>query len=90
MSSTLIGKELYLRVMGSKFLRSSALEHDPKQIAASMKALIERHKKEIQQFTNLDLTAIANITYLNEFDRQIQYVDRQRIASSPCIVLTHT
>ncbi|KAM0254351.1 hypothetical protein ACHAQJ_006883 [Trichoderma viride] len=37
-----------------------------------MKALIERHKKEIKQHTNLDLVSISNTTYLNEFDREIQ------------------
>ncbi|KAL6910802.1 Alpha/Beta hydrolase protein [Trichoderma evansii] len=55
MASTLIGKEVYLRVMGT-----------------SMKAMIDGHKKELKQYSNLDLTAIANTTYLNEFDREIQ------------------
>ncbi|RFU73536.1 hydrolase [Trichoderma arundinaceum] len=55
MAGTLIGKEVYLRVMGT-----------------AMKSLIERHKKELKQYTKLDLTAIANTTYLNEFDREIQ------------------
>lgn len=40
-----------------------------------MKQLIRTHEKEIKNFTNLDYDAIQNITYLNEFDRQVQYVD---------------
>lgn len=43
-------------------------------ITGTMKALIERHKKELKQYSNLDLAAIANTTYLNEFDREIQWV----------------
>jgi hypothetical protein len=41
-------------------------------MTATMKALIERHKMELKQYSNLDLAAIANTTYLNEFDREIQ------------------
>lgn len=37
-----------------------------------MKSLIERHKKELKQHTKLNLDAIANTTYLYEFDREIQ------------------
>ncbi|VUC24654.1 unnamed protein product [Clonostachys rosea] len=55
LQSTYIGKELYLRYMGS-----------------TMKQLIENHKKEITEFTDLDVKAIENVTYLHEFDRQIQ------------------
>ncbi|KAL7948937.1 Alpha/Beta hydrolase protein [Trichoderma barbatum] len=55
MSSTWLGKEVYLRVLGT-----------------AMKSLIERHKKELKQHTKLDFDAIADTTYLYEFDRQIQ------------------
>ncbi|KAJ4147980.1 hypothetical protein LMH87_002471 [Akanthomyces muscarius] len=55
MQSTLIGRELYLRVMGS-----------------SMKQLIANHKKELTEHTNLDLEAIQKVTYLHDFDREVQ------------------
>ncbi|EJP68519.1 hypothetical protein MY5147_002777 [Beauveria neobassiana] len=55
MQSTFIGRELYLRVMGS-----------------SMKQLIANHKEEIKKHTNLDLEAIKRITYLHDFDREVQ------------------
>lgn len=38
-----------------------------------MKQLIATHKKEIEMYTNLDVNAIANVTYLQEFDREVQY-----------------
>jgi predicted alpha/beta-fold hydrolase len=55
MKSTLIGKEVYLRVMGG-----------------SMKQLVNNNKKEIKQYTKLDLEEIEKVTYLYEFDRAVQ------------------
>ena len=55
LESSLIGKEVYLRVMGT-----------------AMKDLIERHKKELEQYSDLDLEAIKKVTYLYEFDRAVQ------------------
>lgn len=37
-----------------------------------MKELVATHKKEIEEFTNVDLAAVENVTYLYEFDRQVQ------------------
>lgn len=37
-----------------------------------MKQIVAVHKKEIEKFTDLDLKAIENVTYLNEFDREVQ------------------
>lgn len=39
-----------------------------------MKGLITTHKKELERYTDLDLTAIERITYLHDFDREVQYV----------------
>jgi hypothetical protein len=39
-----------------------------------MKQLIALHRKELEEFSNLDLDAVMKITYLHEFDREIQYV----------------
>lgn len=38
-----------------------------------MKQLIRNNEKEIKKHTNLDLEAIQNVTYLHEFDREVQY-----------------
>jgi uncharacterized protein len=40
--------------------------------AASMRELIARHKDAIIKYTNLDFDRIQNITYLYEFDREVQ------------------
>lgn len=37
-----------------------------------MKQLVETHKKELQQYTNLDFDRLKNVTYLSEFDREVQ------------------
>ncbi len=44
-----------------------------------MKQLISGHKTEIETFTDLDLAAVEKVTYLHEFDREVQYV------VSPCV-----
>lgn len=38
----------------------------------SMKKLIALHKDDLEKHTNLDMSAVENVTYLNEFDREIQ------------------
>ena len=43
-------------------------------IEAAMKELATTHKKELEHYTDLDLTAIERITYLHDFDREVQYV----------------
>ncbi|TQV93568.1 hypothetical protein V2A60_010035 [Cordyceps javanica] len=40
--------------------------------ATSMKQLIVTHKEEIKEHTNLDLEAIERVTYLHDFDREVQ------------------
>lgn len=79
LQSSFIGKELYLRVMGSMFLVHSGHPWHKTSLAdaclcpqAAMKRLIETHKKELQQHTDLDLESVMKITYLHEFDREIQ------------------
>ncbi|SPN97622.1 related to P.glauca late embryogenesis abundant protein and YBR177c and YPL095c [Cephalotrichum gorgonifer] len=52
---TLLGKEVYQRVMGN-----------------SMKELAKRHKVAIETHTCLDYERLASITYLYEFDRELQ------------------
>ncbi|KKY30117.1 putative embryosis-associated protein emb8 [Diaporthe ampelina] len=57
LQSSLLGKELYQRVMGT-----------------NMKKLILRHRESITQHTKLDFEAIQNVTYLYEFDREVQCI----------------
>jgi hypothetical protein len=45
-----------------------------------MKRLIDNHHEELKKFTNLDFEAVKKVTYLNEFDREVQYV-----YSAPCV-----
>jgi hypothetical protein len=37
-----------------------------------MKQLMVAHQKELSAYTSLDLEAIQNVTYLNEFDGVVQ------------------
>lgn len=37
-----------------------------------MKQLINGHKEEVQKYTKLDLERLQNVTYLWEFDREVQ------------------
>lgn len=37
-----------------------------------MRKLILRHKDAVLKHTQLDFDAIQNVTYLHEFDRQVQ------------------
>jgi uncharacterized protein len=39
---------------------------------ASMKELISLHKESIQKYTDLDFDRIMKITYLYEFDQEVQ------------------
>ncbi|KAH6854286.1 Alpha/Beta hydrolase protein [Chaetomium sp. MPI-CAGE-AT-0009] len=54
---SLLGKEVYSRVMGT-----------------NMKKLINIHKDAVLKHTNLDYDRIQNVTYLHEFDREVQTV----------------
>jgi len=37
-----------------------------------MKELIKRHQNEIEKYTALDYNRLQSITYLYEFDREVQ------------------
>ncbi|KAF4970598.1 hypothetical protein FSARC_2379 [Fusarium sarcochroum] len=55
LQNSYIGKEVYLRVMGS-----------------ALKELAATHREELENFSKIDVDAVMDITYLNEFDRLIQ------------------
>ncbi|KAH6686311.1 Alpha/Beta hydrolase protein [Plectosphaerella plurivora] len=52
---TLIGREVYLRVMGT-----------------SMKELIANNEQAVKKHTKLDYDRVQAVTYLTEFDREVQ------------------
>jgi hypothetical protein len=39
---------------------------------ASLKELARRHREALEQYSKVDVEAVLDITYLNEFDRLIQ------------------
>ncbi|EAA32152.2 AB-hydrolase YheT [Neurospora crassa] len=43
-------------------------------MGTNMKKLVANHKETVLKYTNLDYDRIQNITYLNEFDREVQTV----------------
>ncbi|KAK5993422.1 Monoacylglycerol lipase [Cladobotryum mycophilum] len=60
--------------VSSKVLGNSLIGKEVylRAMGMSMKQLVETHRKELKQFTNLDLDSIDKITYLFEFDREVQ------------------
>ena len=42
----------------------------------ALKELAATHREELENFSKIDVDAVMDITYLNEFDRLIQYVAR--------------
>lgn len=44
--------------------------------AESMKQLINGHREAMEKYTKLDLERLNNVTYLDEFDREVQYVSK--------------
>lgn len=70
---TLLGKQVYSRVMGCK---STSVAPAPCAIAdscpANMKRLINLHKDSVLAYTKLDFDRIQKVTYLHEFDREVQ------------------
>ncbi len=77
MQRSFLGKQVYLRVMGSRFseacrsVLTAALADRP--LPASMKTLLSQHKEAVARYTELDLERIQKeVTYLNEFDREVQ------------------
>ena len=41
-------------------------------VLAAMRQLIKAHENELRQYTNLDISTIQKVTYLHEFDREVQ------------------
>ncbi|PHH63772.1 hypothetical protein CDD81_5537 [Ophiocordyceps australis] len=60
--------------ISSKMLQHSLIGREVylRVMGTAMKNVIKTHKKELEQYSNLDLAAIDKITYLQEFDRQVQ------------------
>ncbi|POR34299.1 Putative esterase [Tolypocladium paradoxum] len=60
--------------VSSKILQSSFVGREVylRVMGYSMKGLITTHKKELEHYTDLDLTAVERITYLHDFDREVQ------------------
>jgi len=76
---TFLGKEVYQRAMGSEcfslILILLRLSFQPMLISptpGSLKELAHGHRRELSKWTQLDLKRIRNITYLYEFDREVQ------------------
>ena len=70
---TLLGKQVYSRVMGSKSdysVRGTISASNP--TAANMKKLINTHKDSVLKYTNLNYDRIQKVTFLHEFDREVQ------------------
>ncbi|KAK4103815.1 AB-hydrolase YheT [Parathielavia hyrcaniae] len=57
LQGSLLGKQVYSRVMGT-----------------NMKKLINLHKDAVLEHTNLNLDQIQKVTFLHEFDREVQTV----------------
>lgn len=62
------------------------LELYQRVMGSAMKAMINSHRKELEQYTDLDLDAIDKITYLREFDELVQYVNADIVSRT--LVLT--
>lgn len=70
---TLLGKQVYSRVMGSKLTSQSPSSITaPNGVTANMKRLINTHKDAVLKHTNLNYDRIQNVTFLHEFDREVQ------------------
>lgn len=80
LQNSLLGKEVYQRVMGSAcrevrgdFFWTHSCLTNVLCCLANMKKLITRHKDSISKYTQaLDFEAISKVTYLYEFDRAVQ------------------
>lgn len=60
--------------VSSKMLQNSFIGKEVylRYMGDAMKRLIDNHHEELKKFTNLDLEAVKKVTYLNEFDREVQ------------------
>jgi predicted alpha/beta-fold hydrolase len=69
---TALGR-LYSRVMGCKLASATPSSHGSlTSTAANMKRLIDTHKDAVLKHTNLNFDKIQTVTYLHEFDREVQ------------------
>ncbi|RDA83364.1 hypothetical protein CP532_3732 [Ophiocordyceps camponoti-leonardi (nom. inval.)] len=73
LQDSIVGRELYLRSMASESgtISAAALSGLTTNLA-SLKELVELHKKELQLYSDLDMEAVNRVTYLPEFDRAVQ------------------
>jgi len=60
--------------VSSKMLQNSFIGKEVylRYMGDAMKRLIDNHHEELKKFTNLDFEAVKKVTYLNEFDREVQ------------------
>lgn len=81
---TLLGKEVYQRVMGSAYPISleSSRSHEANATTANMRNLIVGHKDSLSKFTDLNYERIEKATYIYEFDREVQYVGTSHLSVS--------
>lgn len=71
---TLLGKQVYSRVMGSKsdYYSVYGTISASNPMVANMKKLINTHKDSVLKYTNLNYDRIQKVTFLHEFDREVQ------------------
>lgn len=72
-----IGKEVYLRVMGCTHYSIPAVTFcfmSLTVLLVAMKNLVSTHKEALKKYTDLDLPSLEKVTYLYDFDREVQCV----------------
>ncbi|KHO01462.1 hydrolase, alpha/beta fold family [Metarhizium album ARSEF 1941] len=69
-----IGREVYLRAMGCRHYMISAalLRMSLTVLLVAMRNLITTHKEALKKYTDLDLPTVEKVTYLHDFDREVQ------------------
>jgi len=68
-----VGNPFDLEISNKALQRSTlGLHVYQKVMGTNMKNLIKRHKEAVLEHTKLDLDRIQNLTYLYEFDREVQ------------------
>jgi predicted alpha/beta-fold hydrolase len=60
--------------LSSKLLQNSFVGREVylRVMGTALKTLVRTHKKELEEYSTLDLEAIDRTTYLTEFDREVQ------------------
>lgn len=64
----------YVQSGSSAVLNENIADITCHYFTANMKKLVANHKETVLKYTKLDYDRIQNITYLNEFDREVQTV----------------